>query len=352
MQSYPFERPRVTRQVSAENPTGAPGGACTPQHRPNHVVFDDPYKVHPFLQVGAGETVVLADIEGPGCINEMFFTTSHFYQSELVLRIYWDGEDAPSVECPIGAFFANGFDSDKHPVCSAAVCANPRNAYNAYWQMPFRRRARFTLTNDGREKVGCVAYRILYELCDVAQDVLTFHAQYRRAQTTLDRPVYTILDGVKGCGNYVGTYLAWNALSSNWWGEGEVKFYLDGDTRYPTLADNGTEDYFGGAWGFSSFNTDRCENDEQPFSTPYLGMPLARRDNMNGGRRFSLYRWHLLDCVGFSKDIKVTVDTLNCWRKGGFHPLAEDISSVAYWYQSEPHIAFERLPECAMRWDR
>ncbi|MDR2758398.1 MAG: DUF2961 domain-containing protein [Spirochaetaceae bacterium] len=159
-------------------------------------------------------------------------------------------------------------------------------------------------------------------------------------------------DGIKGAGKYIGTYLAWNSLNSGWWGEGEIKFYIDGDSSNPTMADNGTEDYFGGSFGFSSFNTDLCADDEQPFSTAFLGMPLALTTNLRGIRKFSLYRWHIPDSIGFFKDLKVTVDTLGWWRKPGFRPLGEDIGAVAYWYQYEPHTPFGRLPSVEDRWDR
>lgn len=350
----PFDGVQVTRQISAENPTGEPSGACRfdPRHPEEALDGGKGWKVHPFLSLEPGETKVLADIQGPGCINEFFITTDHVYLSELILRMYWDGEENPSVEVPLGAFFANGFDDDKHAVYSEPVVVLPRNAFNCYWQMPFREKARITLTHEGSGKVGCVAYRILYKLREISEKTLYFHAQYRRMQTLVENPVYTILDGVRGQGCYVGTYLAWNSLNSSWWGEGEVKFYIDGDTDYPTMADNGTEDYFGGSFGFSPFNSNLGGNAEQTFSTAYLGMPLARLDNTMGGRRYSLYRWHIYDNIGFMSDLKVTVDTLGWWRNPGLRPLSEDISSVAYWYQHEKHAKFPVLPEKEKRWDR
>ena len=156
---------------------------------------------------------------------------------------------------------------------------------------------------------------------------------------------------MKGSGKYVGTYLAWNALSSGWWGEGEVKFYLDGDI-HPSFADNGCEDYFGGSFGFSPFNTEWCADHEIPFSTAFLGMPLAKCGVSNSIRKYGLYRWHLSDYIGFMQDIKVTVDTLGWWHKKGYRPLAEEISSVAYWYQMEPHVEFPEMVSYEKRWDR
>lgn len=349
-----------TRQISAENPTGEKGAAC--RWEPNPADPDLPFsggsmhlgkgwKVRPFIKVAPHETVVLMDVQGSGSIREIFLTTDHRRLSELVVRMYWDGEENPSVECPLGAFFSMGHDDAHHGVQSLPVHVVPRAGLNCYWRMPFRRGAKITLTHEGDEAFGLVAYRILYKLHDVAPDAAFFHAQYRHAVTSRERPLYTILDGVRGKGSYVGTYLAWTALQSDWWGEGEVKFYLDGDTDQPTMADNGTEDYFGGSFGFSPFNSDDCWNREQTFSGPYLGMPLARLDATNSPRKYSLYRWHLEDSIGFSEDIRVEVQTLGL-RDRRYRPLSEDIASVAYWYQEEPHTAFPPLPNTEERRSR
>lgn len=360
LEKLPFVHGTPTRQISAENPTGKKGGACLWDPNP-----DDPFlphsgasvdlgrgwKVRPFIKLTPGETAVLADIEGPGCINEFFITVDSERYSELVLRMYWDHEEKPSVECPLGAFFAMGHDSVHHAVVSVPVVVGPRAACSCYWQMPFRKHARITLTHDGFEPIGCVAYRILYKLHDIKDGAAYFHAQWRRGRTTLEKPLYTILDGVEGRGVYVGTYLAWNATASDWWGEGEVKFYIDGDDEFPTMADNGTEDYFGGSFGFSSFNSNNVGNDEQPFCAPYFGMPLAHTQAATGPRKFSLYRWHLYDSIGFQQDLRVEVQTIGV-RHGRYRPLDEDIASVAYWYQLEPHAQFPQLLPVQLRWDR
>ena len=341
-----------TRQISAENPDGAKGGAC--RWLPNP---DDPdlpfsagaaqlgkgWKVRPFIKVQPGETVTLMDVTDCGSIREMFLATDTHRLSELILRFYWDSETEPSVVCPVGAFFAMGHDDAPHGVMSLPVQVAPRSGLNCYWRMPFRTRARITLTYEGIEPVGLIAYRILYKLHGVAEGTAYFHAQYRHAVTQSAHPVYTILEGVRGKGCYVGTYLAWTALQSDWWGEGEVKFYLDGDTDQPTMADNGTEDYFGGSFGFSPFNSQDCWNREQAFCQPNFGMPLVRLDATTGPRKFSLYRWHLDDSIGFAEDIRVEVQTLGL-RDHRYRPLSEDIASVAYWYQQEPHSAFPVLP--------
>ena len=350
-----------TRQISGENPTGEKGGACRWSPDPDNPETPHSaaarnlgrgWKVHPFLWAEAGETITLADIQGPGVINEFFFTSSAKNYSELVLRMYWDGEETPSVECPAGAFFCMGFDRFPHNVASLPVTVAPRRGMSCYWQMPVRRHARITLTNEGERKVDVVAFRVLYKLMPVEADAAYFHAQYRRGITSREYPEHVILDGVKGKGLYVGTYLMYNISESDWWGEGEVKFFIDGDADQPTLCDNGTEDYFGGAWNFGSFNPDDPASREEAFSSPFLGMPLAVSENRRGPRKFGLYRWHILDSIGFDKGLRVTVQALGWYPNGTFRPLADDIGSVAYWYQTEPHNPFPALPAVEDRWDR
>ena len=358
LSSLPYGAGVPTRQINAENPTGEKGGACkwdpdpsdpNLAHSGSSLDLGRGWKVRPFIQVKAGQTVTLADIEGPGCINEFFITSNLAEYRALVLRFYWDEEAAPSIEVPMGDFFARGHDTAPHLVNSLPVVVGPKNGCSSYWQMPFRRHARITLENQSSQDAGVVAYRILYKLHPVPTEAAYFHAQWRRTMTTRDNPQHILLDGVQGQGLYTGTYLAWTSFSSGWWGEGEVKFFIDGDGEFPTISDNGTEDYFGGAWGFSGNNTER----EQEFSTPFLGLPLARTGDPNGPRRFSLYRWHLLDSIGFSQDLKVTVQALGWWPGiPRYQPLTDDIASVAYWYQQEPHAVFPLFPPVRDRWSR
>ena len=351
--SLPLQAGVETRQISAENPTGEKGKACLWDPDPSNpflahsdkaVDLGRGWKVRPFIAVKAGETVTLADVAGPGCINEIFLTSDHASYGAFAVRMYWDEETAPSVEVPLGAFFAMGHDAHPHMVASLPVVVNARRALNCYWQMPFRKHARITLTNESAVDARIVAYRILYKLLDVPPDAAYFHAQWRRARTRLEYPEHTIVDGVKGSGLYVGTYLAWTTFDYGWWGEGEVKFFIDGDGEFPTMADNGTEDYFGGAWGFADDNYL-----ETVFSTPFLGMPLAT-DRIEMPRHFSLYRWHLLDSIGFKKDFKATVQTLafdNPAKK--YKRLSDIVASTAYWYQNEPHAPFPKWPSLAER---
>jgi hypothetical protein len=190
----------------------------------------------------------------------------------------------------------------------------------------------------------------MYKLHEVPAEAAYFHAQWRRSLTQREHPEHTILDGVKGRGLYVGTYLAWTALSRGWWGEGEVKFYLDGDGEFPTICDNGTEDYFSGAWGF--FKDPKKDPVEEAFNTPFVGMPLAHTRSADGPRYFGLYRWHVLDSIGFEKDLRVTVQTLGWWPGHIYQPLSDDVASTAFWYQSEPHVAFPKFPTLNERWQR
>jgi len=245
-----------------------------------------------------------------------------------------------------------GHDTAPHTVVSLPVHVGPHRACASYWSMPFRKSARITLENQGPKNANIIAYRVLYKLVEVPEDAAYFHAQWRRSLTQRDYPEHVIVDQIQGRGAYVGTYLAWNAFSKGWWGEGEVKFYLDGDGEYPTLSDNGTEDYFGGAWCFYKNPNDPTQQVEQEFNSPFLGLPLARYDDLGGPRKFSLYRWHLLDSIGFTQDLRVTVQALGWWPNRRYQPLTDDIASVAYWYQLEPHNPFPPFPTMDERWDR
>ena len=371
--SYYFDLPKkhgyVTRMITPENPTGTAGGGCyaDPATAPfgrSARNLGPGWKVNPFIPMKAGETTVLMDAEGPGVITYMWLTTDHNYLSELVLRMYWDGEAEPSVECPLGAFFAMGHDYARHTVTSAMVTVAPKSGLNCYWPMPFRKHARVTLENQSEHDVNIVTYKLMVDLKPVDDDDAYFHAQYRRSLTSEAYPEHVILDGVRGEGAYVGTYLAWNPFSTGWWGEGEVKFYMDGDTDHPTICDTGTEDYFGGAWNFgasgqlaprSLLNDQTCvypDEAEREYSAPFCGMPLALTRNSNGPRKYSLYRWHCNDAVAFRHDLKVTVQSLGWLPDGQFRPSVDDIASVAYWYQKECHAPFPPLPPKEKRWDR
>ena len=180
-----------------------------------------------------GETFTLADIAGSGAIQQIWMTLAGGKWRFSILRAYWDDQEQPSIEAPTGDFFASGWESFAQ-VTSLPVCVNPGRAFNCFWEMPFRKRARFTMTNLADEPL-VVYYQINYTLTEVPEDCAYFHAQFRRTNPLPYKDVYTIVDGVKGQGHYAGVYMAWGVNNAGWWGEGEIKFYMDGDDEFPTI---------------------------------------------------------------------------------------------------------------------
>lgn len=333
-----------TRSISPENPTGAKGqGGMSTDGPALHAARDlgQGWKVSPFVRIGAGAEHVVADIEGPGAIQQIWMTpTGHWRFS--ILRIYWDDQEQPSVECPVGDFFACGWGRYAQ-VSSLPVCVNPGSAFNCYWEMPFRRRCRITLTNIAEEEM-ILYYQVNYTLTDVPEDCAYFHAQFRRVNPLPYKEVYTLLDCVKGRGHYVGTYMAWGVNNDGWWGEGEIKFFLDGDDQFPTVCGTGTEDYFCGSY---NFDVGKENGGYREFTTPYAGLPqVLRPDGLyRANTRFGMYRWHVMDPVRFREDLRVTIQALG-WRSGGrYLPLQDDIASVAFWYQTLPTAPFPPLPD-------
>lgn len=338
-----------TRSISPENPRGERGGgARSVDGTASRAARDlgQGWKVQPYVWLPAGQTVTLAEIDGPGEIQHIWLTVHSDWWRRLVLRIYWDGDETPSVEVPVGDLFANGWCVPSK-VSSIPVAVNPRGGFNSYWPMPFRRSARITMENPTDEDGPSLYYSIDYALADVPADAAYLHAQWRRSNP-VDGGVHTILDDVRGQGHYVGTYVAWQSNNTGWWGEGEVKFYLDGDDEFPTIAGTGTEDYFGGAWNFEF-----PPGEYGVFSTPYLGLHQVIGAGAGGmyasQQRFGMYRWHVPDPIRFESDLRVTIQALG-WRSGGrYLPLKDDLASTAFWYQALPHAAFPALPGLDLR---
>jgi len=332
-----------TRSISPENFTGEKGKAGMAVEGTGKNAAKDlgqGWKISPSVKIKSKETFVLGEINGSGAIQHIWLTPTGHWRY-LILRMYWDGESTPSVEVPVGDFFASGWNQYAQ-LSSLPVCVNPGSAFNCYWEMPFKKSAKLTIENIGEDD-ATVYYQIDYALSDVPGDAAYFHAQFRRQNPLQYKEVYTILDNVKGWGHYVGTYMAWGVNNTGWWGEGEIKFFMDGDKEFPTIAGTGTEDYFCGSYNFENQKTHQY----QEFSTPYTGLhQVIRPDGLyNSQQRFGLYRWHIMDPIRFEKDLKVTIQALG-WRSGGrYLPLQDDIASVAYWYQAEPHAAFPKLPE-------
>jgi hypothetical protein len=337
-----------TRSISAENFTGekGKGGMATLEEGSAARAARDlgqGWKVNPYVRIPAGETFTMAEIEGPGAIQQIWMTPAGKWRYSI-LRFYWDGEEEPSVEVPVGDFFAAA--EVYNQISSLPVCVNPGSAFNCYWNMPFRKSCRITMENIDDE-IMTLYYQVNYTLTDVPEDAAYFHAQFRRTNPVPYKEVYTIVDGIGGQGHYVGTYMYWQTNNNGWWGEGEIKFYMDGDKEFPTICGTGTEDYFCGSYGFHGTKPDGSRG-YVDYTTPYAGYHVVEPDDnlLNRSQtRLGMYRWHITDPVRFEKDLKVTMQALG-WRSGGrYLPLQDDISSVAYWYQAEPHQSFPRLPD-------
>ncbi|HAM09960.1 MAG: hypothetical protein A2X03_03300 [Bacteroidetes bacterium GWA2_40_15] len=337
-----------TRSISPENFSGekGKGGMADPadKDKPNTANaawaardLGKGWKVNPYVRIKAGETFTMAEIEGPGAIQHIWMTPTGNWRFSII-RIYWDGETEPSVECPVGDFFGMGWNVYS-PLVSSAICVNPGSAFNSYWAMPFRKKCKITMENVNDTDPMTLYYQIDYTLTEVPADAGYFHAQFRR-QNTNETSDYTIIDGIKGKGHYVGVYLAWGVNNNGWWGEGEIKFFMDGDKEFPTICGTGTEDYFCG-----SYNFDR-EGKYTEFCTPYSGLHQVIRPDgtYKSQQRFGLYRWHILDPVRFESDLKVTIQDLGWKQAGRYLPQKSDIASTCFWYQSEPHAKYPKLP--------
>jgi len=347
-----------SRSINAENPTGEPGRAATTASP-----LGPSRKGRAFLPLPAGETLTLADIDGPGVIRHIWITLADttpagpYVLRDVVLRMYWDGEESPSVEVPIGDFFCNGFGS-RALVDSALIVVAPTGGMNSFFPMPFRSHATITLESQHPGDLEHVFYQIDYTVGDeLDEDTTYFHAQWRRSNGTLALgDDHVLVDGIEGRGHYVGSYIGLTALERFWWGEGEVKFYVDGDEDFPTLCSTGLEDYAGGAWAFQ----DRLSNDPAPhpipYSSQYFGYPHHAANDATKASPFAtamppthgMYRWHVADPIAFTSRLKVTLQQIGAWDHGLFE-RSDDISSTAYWYQLPGHAPFPALPGVARR---
>jgi D-arabinan exo alpha-(1,3)/(1,5)-arabinofuranosidase (non-reducing end) len=338
-----------SRSISPENFTGEKGkGGMATDGTGSNASRDlgQGWKVSPSVRIKPKTTFTLAEITGPGSIQHIWMTPTGNWRYSI-LRFYWDDETEPSIECPVGDFFGMGWGQYAH-LSSLAVTVNPGSAFNCYWPMPFRKKCRITMENIADEEMR-LYYQIDYVLTDVPSDAAYLHAQFRRVNPLPYKANYTLVDGIKGKGHYVGTYLAWGVHNNGWWGEGEIKFYIDGDDKFPTICGTGTEDYFCGSYDFDTRTRNEAGVEKVEytvFSTPYAGLHQVIKGDGHYQvmQRFGLYRWHITDPIRFDKDLRVTIQALG-WRDGGrYLPLQDDIASVVYWYQTEPHAAFPRLP--------
>src|SRR5512140_2099579 len=294
-----------TRSISPENFTGEKGkGGMATEGTGARAArgLGQGWKVSPSVKIDSGQTFTLAQITGPGAVQHIWMTPTGTWRFSI-LRVYWDGEEEPSVEVPVGDFFANGWGTFAE-ISSLPVCVSPGSAFNSYWEMPFRKSCRITMQNLDN-KAMYLYYQITYTLTDIPADAGYFHAQFRRVNPLPYKSDYTILDGVKGWGHYAGTYLAWGVNTGGWWGEGEIQFFIDGDGKFPTICGTGTEDYFCGSYGFP-----------ESYSTPFAGTTLPSDFNHAPPNYWSLYRWHIPDAIAFDHDLKVKIQALG-WGPDG-----------------------------------
>jgi len=303
-----------TRSFCPENPDGRNGSAAKAEHGSASFASRElgkGWKVNPYVDIAPGQTHELVAIDEPGCVRHFWATTDRPHWRSLILRAYWDDSEEPAIEVPYGDFFCNGWGVYA-PVSSAMVVAAPHGGMNSYWPMPFDENARITLENIG-DTTACLYYQVDVE--DVA-----------------------------GRGQYVGTYLAWQPSSDGWWGEGEVKFWLDSDAEHPSIASTGLEDYMGGAWNFDVGGA------YQTYTTPYLGMPqvLPPDQTYQPGQRFGMYRWHVPDPIRFARRLgRVDVQALGWQSEGRYLQLEDDIASTCWFYLDDAATTRKPLPSAA-----
>lgn len=340
LNSIYLKREAESRSLSAENPKGEKGkGGMADPNDPLTVSgahardLGQKWKVNPYIKIPPHSSVTLMDNEGPGVIRHIWMTTASTTTRHLILRIYWDGQKDPSVECPVGDFFCNSW-RERQNILGTPINVNPLGGMNCFFPMPFNKHARITLTNESPTLEPSLYYTINYTLEKVPADALYFHAHWRRTNPLPYKEDYVMIDGIRGQGQYVGAFLAWQTNNKWWWGEGEVKMFVDGDTEYPTICGTGTEDYFGGAWNFGMKN----------FSAACFGYQLVTGEYERPGARHIMYRFHMHDPVFFRENLKVTIQALGWRSEGRYLALQDDIASVVYWYQTLPHQPFGPFP--------
>ena len=338
-----------SRSISPENFTGEKGKggmAITGTGKDAARELGQGWKVSPSVVIKSKTTFTIAEITGPGAIQHICMTPTGNWRY-AILRFYWDDETTPSVEVPVGDFFCNGW-GEYAPVNSLAVAVNPGSAFNCYWPMPFRKKCRITMENIDDEDMT-LYYQVDYTLAPIPNDAAYFHAQFRRVNPVPFKKNYVLVDSIQGKGQYVGTYMAYGSNKDGWWGEGEIKFFIDGDTQFPTINGTGTEDYFCGSYDFDTrrVNSKGIETSEYTeFSGPYTGLPQVIRGDghYHNAQRFGLYRWHITDPIRFENSLKVTIQDLGWHHNGTYMPLQDDIATTVFWYQLGGQNNFPKLP--------
>ena len=345
-----------SRSISAENITGekGKGGMATTEGAAWGAAkhLGQGWKASPYFVIPPDVEFTLADISGEGVIESIWFGGN--VSRSYILRFYWEDSETPAIECPLAEFFAYGWQLDSknqaptsgpfHQLTSLMVCVNPNRGFNCYWPMPFKKHCRITIENRSEQEYVCY-YQINYCLKKLPDNIGYFHVQYRQKKILDYKEEFVLLDHVNGCGRYVGTalFVGLNG-DGNWWGEGELKFYLDDDEQFPTICGTGTEDYFCGSYDWE------VDHQYRTYSTPYAGMyQVIQSDGLyQHQQRFSMYRWHIADPIRFSKNLKITIQDLG-WAsqvpgKEKYLARRDDFMSVSYWYQNTPGLAARTLP--------
>jgi hypothetical protein len=334
---------------------GGGGGLLSPLVLPHSYLqkrassYDQTGGNNDFRKIASGDTLTLLDESGPGVITHTWITIASpekYHLKRLVLRMYWDGEASASVEAPIGDFFGLGL-GDYFQFESIPLAVASDKALNCFFPMPFRKRARITVSNEGKEDVDAFYFNIDYQAWnkDLAPDTLYFHAQYRQAtpakgwtnqwdsndatpvieKKNLDGQNNYVWLEAGGEGHFVGVTMSILQNQDGWWGEGDDMFFVDGEKR-PSINGTGSEDYFLGAWDFG----------DHPFSYALFGAPVKGTEF--AGSRSSVYRFHLDSPIPFTRSLRATIE------HGHANHRSDNFFSVAYWYQKEPHAAFPVLP--------
>lgn len=325
---YRLDTGLISRSISFENPTGAPGEGGKAASN-----LGQGRKGAPAKQVKPGETVQLCDIEGPGTIRHIWITTdqSPEIQRAAFIRVWWEGQEHPSIECPIGDFF--GFAHGKINAYSSAVhSVGPTGGRNIWIPMPFTKRAKMTFTNEGSKQIP-LFYQIGYTVGDKhPADVGRLHVLFRRENPTTEKQDFELLPQRNQKGRYIGAVMGIRNLHPDqWWGEGEIKVYMDGDKEFPTIAGTGSEDYVGLAWGM------------QQSAFPYNGCSLNEKNFV------SMYRWHLPDPIAWQKEARITIQQIAYVGGKGLFETSDDWSTATFWYEPVPSAALPAFPDVKAR---
>ena len=314
-----------SRSISFENPTGARGAGGTAASN-----LGVGRKGSPSRSLKPGDEVQLCDIEGPGVIRHIWITTRPIPVNlrSLVVRAYWEGQEHPSIESPLGDFM--GFAHGKVESYQSAVHSLGQSAgMNIWLPMPFLKRARFTLTNEGK-KDASLFYQIDYTISDeLPSDAGRLHVCFRRENPTTLKQDFVILPKRTGKGRFIGAVIGIRSLKPGWWGEGEIKVFMDGDTEFPTICGTGSEDYVGLSWGIQ----------QTPFM--YNGCSLNYKGFV------SMYRWHLPDPIFWEKECRITIQQIG-W-KDGLAERSDDWCAATFWYEPVPSAPLLPMPDVAAR---